>query len=283
VAQRDDDDVIGHESVECLADDDAALVSAARGMMTTDTAHKISGRTLSLDGHTIHVTGMAKGAGMIGPNMATMLAVLLTDAELSTEQAQTMLDEAVDDSFNCISVEGHTSTNDTVLLLASGAADAGPLEGDGLKAFALALGEVCRELARAVPTDGEGATHLITIEVAGCTARDDALKIARCVAQSPLVKTAVAGADPNWGRIVSAAGYAGVPFNAARLCLRVNGFLLYQDGAPVDFDAAAVSDSIRQNPETLILLELAEGDARGRHWTSDFTAEYVRINADYHT
>jgi len=265
-----------------LADDENALLSAARGMMTTDSAPKVAGRTLSLDGGQVRITGMAKGAGMIGPKMATMLAVVMTDAALTPGQAQTALRAAVDDSFNCISVEGHMSTNDSVLLLASGACG-GPLEGDRLDRFGEALLEVCQQLARAIPADGEGATHLITIEVAGCADRAAAMKIAKTIADSALVKTAVAGADPNWGRIVSAAGYAGVPFDPSRLDLRINGFLLYQDGAPVDFNAAAVSDSIRQNHEVLIRVQLAEGDAVGRHWTSDLTAQYVRINADYHT
>jgi len=266
-----------------LAADEAALHAAAVGMMTTDRTEKLAGRTLSLSGSEIRITGIAKGAGMIGPNMATMLAVVMTDAALSPPQAQDALKAAADDSFNCISVEGHTSTNDTLLLLASGAAASMPLDGPRLDAFCEALGDVCRELALKIPADGEGATHLIAIEVRGCASRGHAVRIARTVAQSALVKTAVAGADPNWGRIVSAAGYAGVPFDPSRLSLRLNGFLLYCDGAPARFNAAAVSDSIRENPQTHILLELAEGNAAGRHWTSDLTAEYVRINADYHT
>jgi len=266
-----------------LASDEKALISAARGMLTTDTVHKLAGRCLSLDGRQLHITGMAKGAGMIGPNMATMLGLILTDAALEPAAAQRVLSAAVDDSFNCISVEGHTSTNDSVLLLANGAAGGGPLAGDQLTALGRALADVCRELARAIPADGEGASHLITIEVTGCPSRPAALQIAKTIADSPLVKTAIAGADPNWGRIVSAAGYAGVPFDTTGVSLRVNGFLLYQGGTPVGFDAAAVSGSIRQNRDTLIQLEMNEGDAMGRFWTSDLTTEYVRLNADYHT
>ncbi len=134
-----------------------------------------------------------------------------------------------------------------------------------------------------IPFDGEGATHLITIEIAGCADRQAALEIAKTVANSPLVKTAIHGADPNWGRIVSAAGYAGVPFDPAGVTLHVNGFLLYRAGAPEPFDAKAVSDSIRDNRETRIQLQFSEGDAKLRFWTSDLTAEYVRLNADYHT
>jgi glutamate N-acetyltransferase/amino-acid N-acetyltransferase len=197
--------------------------------------------------------------------------------------AQSERAAAVDESFNCISVEGHMSTNDTVLLLANGAADPSPLSGDDLLAFRQALLEVCTELARAIPADGEGASHLVTIEVGGCPTRQAARQIAKTIAQSPLVKTAIAGADPNWGRIVSAAGYAGVPFDPAGVRLRLNGVLLYEGGTPAAFDARAASQSIRQNRETRIQLQLSEGGAEARFWTTDLTVEYVRLNADYHT
>ena len=266
-----------------LGSDEPSLLSAARGILTTDTVHKLAGRTLSLAGGEIQITGMAKGAGMIGPNMATMLGIILTDAALGPETAQAALAQAVDETFNCISVDGHMSTNDTVLLLANGAAAGAPLEGEDLAALRRALGEVCGELACAIPADGEGATHLITIRVGGCPSRQAARQIAKTVAESPLVKTAVAGADPNWGRIVSAAGYAGVPFDPGKVSLQLNGFALYENGAPVAFDAKAVSESISQRRETLIELRFGEGDAKARFWTTDLTAEYVRINADYHT
>jgi len=266
-----------------LGADQPSLVSAACGMMTTDTTHKLAGRTVNLAGVEIRIVGMAKGAAMIGPNMATMLAVIMTDARLEPPVAQTALAAAADDSFNCISVEGHTSTSDTVLLLANGAAGGEPLAGDGLDAFRKALGEVCVELARAIPADGEGAAHLITVEVTGCADRQSAREIAKTIANSALVKTAVAGADPNWGRIVSAAGYAGVPFDPAGVGLRLNGVLLCRGGTPVDFDARAVSASINDDRDTLIQLQLSEGSADARFWTTDLTAEYVRLNADYHT
>jgi len=266
-----------------LGSDEDALVSAARGMMTTDTVHKIAGRTLSIRRREIQITGMVKGAAMMGPNLATMLGLVMTDAALDVGSAQAALKAAVADSFNCINVDGHTSTNDTVLLLANGAAGGGVLAGDDLAAFGRSLNGLCAELARAIPADGEGASHLITIEVSGTKTRDDALQIARTIANSPLVKTAVCGADPNWGRIVSAAGYAGVAFDPAGVSLFLNGFQLYQGGTPVDFDAKSVSDSIRNNRDTLIQLQLTEGSARGRFWTTDLTQEYVRLNADYHT
>jgi len=266
-----------------LGNDEESLLSAARGIITTDKSHKIAGRSIEVAGQTVQISGLAKGAGMIGPRMATMLAAVMTDAALTQADAQSALVGAVDDSFNCISVEGHMSTNDTVLLLASGAACSEPLAGDALAAFRAALREVCIELARQIPDDGEGASHLITIDVHGAATRDDAFSIAKTVADSNLVKTGVAGNDPNWGRIVSAAGYSGVSFDPERLSLELNGTLLYRDGTPVEFDAASVSRSMQEGREVHILLKLAEGDAAARFWTSDLTVDYVTFNADYHT
>ncbi|GAB6164872.1 bifunctional glutamate N-acetyltransferase/amino-acid acetyltransferase ArgJ [Thermostilla marina] len=266
-----------------LGNDEEALILAARGMMTTDTVYKLAGRTISIARREIQLTGMVKGAAMMGPNLATMLGVVMTDATLTPETAQQILREVVEDTFNCINVDGHMSTNDTVLLLANGAAGGPPLEGDHLEEFKASLHDLCSELARMIPADGEGATHLITIEVEGCKTREDALQIARTIANSPLVKAAIHGADPNWGRIVSAAGYAGVPFDPKGISLRVNGYLLYQGGVPVEYDEAEVSASIRAEKDTLVELQLSEGDAKARFWTTDLTPEYVRLNADYHT
>ena len=266
-----------------LGDSPESFLAAARGITTTDKSHKVASRELRAAGQTWHVTGIAKGAGMIGPNMATLLAVVLTDAALTVSDAQAALVAAVTDSFNCISVEGHTSTNDTLLLLASGAGSDRPLGGAALGEFGGVLRDVCIDLARQIADDGEGASHLITIDVEGCATRQDAFRIAKTVAESALVKTAIAGADPNWGRIVSAAGYACVRFDPARLQLRLNGTLLFRDGAPVAFDAPAVSRSLRENRETQVVLQLVEGAARVRFWTSDLNEKYVKFNADYHT
>jgi glutamate N-acetyltransferase/amino-acid N-acetyltransferase len=272
-----------------LGQDEASLESAARGMMTTDTVPKIRGREILIDGQPIRITGMAKGAAMISPNMATMLAVVMTDAALTIEDAHAALTDAVDESFNCISVDGHMSTSDTVLLLANGAAGqrAGssptPLSGKPLADFRATLVEVCEDLAQSIPADGEGATHLITVEVHGCQTRADAVQIGRTIADSPLVKTAIAGSDPNWGRIVSAAGYAGIKFDPAKVSLYLNAILLYEHGVPVKFDAKAVSESIASKRDTSIVLLLEEGTAAARFWTTDLTAEYVRLNAEYHT
>lgn len=266
-----------------LADGEAALLAAARGMMTTDTRPKVASRSLSLSGGEVRLTGLAKGAAMIGPRMATMLAVVMTDAALTPEAAQRAISAAVEDSFNCVSIDGHMSTNDTALVLANGATGQPPLSGNDFAEWQAALTDVCGELARAIAADGEGATHMVTIDVRGCADRAAAHRIAKTVAESPLVKTAIAGADPNWGRIVSAAGYAGVPFDAAHVTLRVNGTPLYVSGSPVEFDEAEVSRSIRDNRDTHLELVFEEGQAAVRFWTTDLTAEYVRLNADYRT
>ena len=266
-----------------LADDDTALINAALGMLTTDKAPKLSCRVATIAGSELCLTGMAKGAGMIGPNMATMLAVLMTDACLTPDDAQRVLTDATNLSFNCVSVDGHMSTNDTSLLLASAAASDTPLANDDLKTFADLLRDVCIDLAREIADDGEGATHLVEIDVTGCATAEDAHLIAQTIANSPLVKTACTGADPNWGRIVSAAGYAGPKFNPAGVSLSINGTSLYEKGAPVAFDTGAVSASMKVNRETKIALRLSEGSESARFWTSDLTVEYIHINADYHT
>ncbi len=270
-------------TAEHLATDNAALVAAARGILTTDTVHKIAGHTLTLGNQTISITGIAKGSGMIGPNMATMLGLVMTDASLTPEDAQRLLGDVTTETFNCVSVDGHTSTNDTVLLLASGKASPQPLAGDELEEFRKGLFAVCEQLAKAIADDGEGATHLITVDVVGCASRQDAFEIAKAVANSPLVKTAIAGHDPNWGRIVSAAGYSGVQFAPAEVSLLLNETLLYEGGQPVSFNAVKVSESMRDQRDTQIVLKFRSGDQQCRFWTCDLTNEYVHINADYHT
>jgi glutamate N-acetyltransferase / amino-acid N-acetyltransferase len=272
-----------------LSDGGHALENAARGIMTTDTVPKIRGREVTIGSVPTLITGIAKGAAMIGPNMGTMLSLIMTDASIRVQDAQSALTDAMEESFHCISVDGHMSTNDTVILMANGAASerAGssptPLAGKPLDDFRATLFEVCEDLAQSIPADGEGATHLITVEVHGCQSRQDALRIGKTIADSPLVKTAIAGADPNWGRIVSAAGYAGIRFDPSKVSLHLNGLLLYERGAPVDFDADVVSKSIAADRDTSIVLILEEGKACARFWTTDLTAEYVRLNADYHT
>ncbi|MGC4004019.1 MAG: bifunctional ornithine acetyltransferase/N-acetylglutamate synthase [Pirellulales bacterium] len=196
--------------------------------------------------------------------------------------AQETLLSAVEETFNCISVDGHMSTNDTVLLLCNGASGA-ELTRANIAEFQTALTTTCRELARAIPNDGEGTTHVIEVHVRGCKDRATARQLAKSVADSQLVKCAVHGADPNWGRIVSAAGYAGVPFDPAKVDLKLNGHQLYLQGVPQKFDAEIVSKSIADNRDTFVELTFGEGDAELKYWTADLTAEYVRLNADYHT
>lgn len=266
-----------------LSSEPSAFLQAARAIMTTDTRPKLVSVVRKLgDGREIRVFGMAKGAAMIAPNMATMLAFLVTDARVSLGQMQGILSAAVEETFNCVTVEGHTSTNDTVLLLGPGRNEP-PLQGEDVKQYASMVREACGSLARQIAEDGEGATHLIQIDVEGCATVEEARKIAREVAESALVKTAIHGADPNWGRIVSAAGYAGVPFEEGELSLVLNGFALYRDGQPLPFDAEEVSKSIRGNKEVTMALTLRRGTERARFFTCDLTAEYVRLNADYTT
>ncbi|MFK7738129.1 MAG: bifunctional glutamate N-acetyltransferase/amino-acid acetyltransferase ArgJ [Pirellulaceae bacterium] len=269
--------------VEQLDNSEPAFLDSADGILTTDQFRKVGSRQLKLDGHTIRLTGMAKGAGMIGPNMATMLCTILTDAKLEPQQAQGILQRVADASFNNISVEGHTSTNDTMVLLASGASGAPVLSGDAETEFVAALTELSIELAKQIPVDGEGAAHLIEIRVSGAASHSDARTISHAIANSNLVKTAIYGNDPNWGRIVSAAGYAGPQLDMQRLKLTVNGFTLFDGGEPVDFDAAAASESIRTNKTTELDLIVGDGPAECTHWTSDLTVDYVRFNAEYTT
>ncbi|MEX2288022.1 MAG: bifunctional glutamate N-acetyltransferase/amino-acid acetyltransferase ArgJ [Planctomycetaceae bacterium] len=268
--------------VERLAATPAAFADAARGIMTTDTFSKQATREATIDGTSVRVSGAAKGAAMIAPNMATMLAVLMTDAEVSPTEADAMLRHAVDRSFHCISVEGHTSTSDTVILMANGAA-AGSLSATGRARVQEMLDDVAMDLSMAIIRDAEGADHLVTIDVRGCRNSEEARQIAKTVADSPLVKTAITGADPNWGRIVSAVGYSGIEVREEEISLAINNLPLYKSGAPLDFDKAAVSRSIRDNRDVSIVIDLTHGNASVRFWTCDLTSEYVRLNSEYTT
>ncbi len=271
-------------AVQQLGDQDDHLHAAARGFLTSDKGTKMVHRNLALpSGDHITLTGIAKGAGMIGPNMATMLALIMTDARLTASDAEQSLRRAVSGSFNCISVEGHMSTNDTVLLLASGAQQEEPLTNANLLDFQAELARLCVDLAKMIPDDGEGASHLMCVHVTGCQSSEDARLIAKTVAASNLVKTAICGNDPNWGRIVSAAGYAQVPFDPSRFRLAINGHTVYEHGTPTEFDPTAVSQSMASQREVSIELAVGNGNGTARFWSSDLTTEYVRFNADYHT
>ncbi len=264
-----------------LGDGTEALDRAARAILTTDTAIKVSTRSFNVAYGEVRLTGFAKGAAMIGPNMATMLAFVLTDAAVAPEDLARLAPEVAARTFNCVTVEGHTSTNDTLLFLANGR---GPrLRGNELTRFNEAATAVCADLARAIAADAEGASHRVSIEVSGLRTEDEARRVAKTVAESALVKTALFGADPNWGRIVSAAGYAGVAFEERDLSLRVGDFLLYKAGTPQPLDAAAVSAYLKGNRDLSLRLEFTLGSASCTFWTCDLTYDYVRLNADYTT
>lgn len=255
----------------------AALERTARAILTTDTRIKVATRALN----GVNLCGFAKGAAMIGPNMATMLAFVLTDAAIDAEDLAAIAPVAADRSFNCISVEGHTSTNDTLLFLANGT---GPkLKGAALEQFRAAAIDVCVELAREMASDAEGASHLVTINVEGSRTDVEARTIAKTIAESALVKTALFGADPNWGRIVSAAGYSGVTFQEQQLSLWLGDFLLYDKGTPLPFDAAKVSGYMKANRDLTMRLLFTLGAGRCTFYTCDLTYDYVRLNADYTT
>jgi glutamate N-acetyltransferase / amino-acid N-acetyltransferase len=268
-----------------LAWSEASYLNAVDGIMTTDAFRKTANRSIAMsNGQKYSVAGMTKGAGMIGPKMATLLGCLITDAPLNADQAQRMLKHAVDRSFNCITVEGHMSTNDSIVLLSSGSSLAkDSLSGADETHFRDQLTEICIELAKQIPDDGEGATHLIEIHIRGAASDEDANQIARSVALSNLVKTAITGGDPNWGRIVSAAGYAGVPIQPDKMALRLNGLELFDRGEPLPFSAKEVSESIKGRKLTVIELAVGNGTGTATHWTTDLNAEYVRFNSEYTT
>ncbi len=275
------------QAAKQLGTADSDLLAAATAMMTTDTFPKLTSADIVIDGKNVRVAGVAKGAAMIAPNMATMLSVIITDAALTPDQCQDILRFGVDRTFNCISVDGHTSTSDTVLLLANGASGTGSASEAHLNTVRDAVQKVCQKLSTDIIRDAEGADHFITIDVAGLATRQFAFRMAKEIADSPLVKTAIVGADPNWGRIVSAAGYAGVDFDTTFLSLRINGVEVYRAGTPVPFSAASLSADLKANRDVHIQLELAGGPCSGsesvRFWTSDLTCEYVRLNSEYTT
>ncbi|HEX6061227.1 MAG TPA: bifunctional glutamate N-acetyltransferase/amino-acid acetyltransferase ArgJ [Candidatus Limnocylindria bacterium] len=254
---------------------------ASRAIMTTDTRPKVAQRELTLTGGAVRIGGMAKGAGMIHPNMATMLAFVTTDALIDSAALRPMLRSAADESFNAISVDGDTSTNDTLLVLANGASGVrvGTLDGP---AFLDALTAVCLDLARAIVADGEGVTKVFEVQVTGAASESDARLAARTVTTSNLVKTAVHGADPNWGRILAAAGRSGAKVDAGKASIHIGGVAVFEHGAPRPFDAATVR-TVFERPDIAIAIDLGLGDAKARAWGTDLSAEYVRINADYTT
>jgi glutamate N-acetyltransferase/amino-acid N-acetyltransferase len=258
--------------------------AAARAIMTTDTVPKAATASFSVDGVEHRVGGMAKGAGMIHPDMATLLAVVTTDADVAAPDLQALLAEVADTSFNSITVDGDTSTNDTLFALANGAAGGPALHpGDGgFAALREAFLGVCESLAEQVVADAEGATKHFRVTVAGGRDDAEARLAARTVAVSPLVKTAVHGADPNWGRVVMALGRSGARFSLDRVRVTIAGTTVFEHGAPIDADLSAVAAALQQ-PRSEIDIDLGAGDGRGHAWGCDLTAGYVRINAEYTT
>ena len=238
----------------------------ARGIMTTDLVPKTAGARCTVGETTVSVSGACKGSGMIAPNMATMLGFVATDAAIEPDVLQECLSEIVDDTFNCVTVDGDTSTNDSIVVLASGLAGNKCIiktSGAKYKAFHAALHAVCDSLAKQIAADGEGATHTITVYVGGTKRDADAKKIAKAIAESPLVKTAIAGNDPNWGRIVAAAGRAGVVFDPLETSLTVNAIELFRNGEPAAFDKAAASAALKPR-ETSLKASCCSSSATGR-------------------
>jgi glutamate N-acetyltransferase/amino-acid N-acetyltransferase len=255
--------------------------AAARAIMTTDLSPKEAAAQVSVGGRYAAIGGMAKGAGMIEPNLATMLGFVTTDASVPAPLLDRALREAVDESFNAITVDGDSSTNDCVMLLATGASGV-TVENASAAAFREGLTAVCRELALAIVRGGEGATKLVTITVTGAATSADARRAAKVIANSLLVKTAIHGGDPNWGRLICAAGRAGVALDAARAAVTIGSLVLFKDGQPHDDLAPQAAEYLRGTDLT-IGVDLGSGDASSTVWTCDLSAEYVRINADYRT
>ena len=273
---------------ERLAASAAADADAADAILTTDLTAKSALRTVTDGRRVLTVGGIAKGSGMIAPSLATMLAFVTTDANLTPAAARAALKAAAAATFNRVSVDTDTSTSDTVYLLANGAAGGRVIEvttGPRYRRFVAALTDLCDELAQRIVRDGEGATRVFSVEVAGAVSTKDADRLGRAVAESPLVKTAVHGADPNWGRIAMAAGKSGAKLDPDRLRIAVNGTPVFRDGVPVAMTARLeqkLSASMRRG-DVRLGVNLCLGDAACTWWGCDLTREYIAINADYTT
>lgn len=254
----------------------------ARAIMTTDTRPKQCAVRVNLSGGSVFVGGAAKGSGMIAPNMATMLCFITTDAAVGAGALHRMVRRAADVSFNCITVDGHCSTSDSLIVLANGVSGAHVRGSDDRQAFQDALNAVCIDLAQQVVRDGEGATRMVTIHVRGAPNDAQAKAVAMAIANSPLVKTAVHGGDPNWGRVVSAAGYAGVPFEENDIVLSICGVAAFKRGRPVSANVARLAEEMKK-AEIVFDLFLGAGTGHATVWTCDLSREYITINADYHT
>ena len=267
-----------------LAADAAHFTAFSQAILTTDTRPKIATAKIDAGGKEVRIAGVCKGAGMIHPQLvphATMLVYIFTDAAITPPDLNPLLRDAVEVSFNRISIDGDTSTNDTVLLLASGASGAKVEAGNA--AFAAALTEVCTSLAKQIVADGEGVTHVVELQIEGAVSDADALKVAKAIAHSPLVKTAWAGSDPNWGRLMAATGYSGAEVEPERIAIWFGDQQICINGGRVpEFDEQRAHAYLK-NPEFSIRIALGLGAGQCRFWTTDLTTEYVHINADYST
>ena len=278
-----------------LGDTPAHAMSFATAILTTDTKLKVARAVVDVDGREVHLFGVAKGAGMIAPELsvpvatqppgpahATMLVYLFTDLKAGTEDLRALLAPAVERSFNTISIDGDTSTNDTVLLWASGASGVAA-DVRVNEAFASALSLVCGSLAQQIVADGEGVSHVVTLYVTGAETEADARQVARTIANSPLCKTAWSSGDPNWGRLLAAAGRSGVAIHPERMTIAIGDVLVFEEGVRAAGYNEAEAHATMRDREYTITIDLGEGEAECRFVTCDLTAEYVRINADYST
>jgi len=257
--------------------------AAGIGIMTTDTRPKGASMNFEVDGKTLTLTGIAKGAGMIKPNMATMLAYVATDAAVDKALLQEMLAASVEASFNRITVDGDTSTNDAVTLVATGASGVEVTQANR-ESFQWALDEVLIQLAQAIVRDGEGATKFVTIDVAGGASTEECLKVAYGVAESPLVKTALFACDPNWGRILAAIGRSGLDnLDVEAISVHLGDVLIAEGGARAPSYTEQAGQAVMNREEIVIAIELGRGGARERVWTTDLSHDYVTINAEYRT
>ena len=268
-----------------VAANESPWLDAAKAIMTTDTFPKVATATAKLGKSTVTINGMAKGAGMIAPDMATMLSFVFTDAPISARALQALLSEGVTDSFNAVTIDGDTSTSDTLLAFATGAALDAPritkASDPRLKNFRAAFNAVLANLAEQVARDGEGARHLIEITVEGAVSKSSARRIAMSIANSPLVKTAIAGEDANWGRVVMAVGKAGEPADRDKLSIGFGGHWTAREGQPLEeYDEAPIAAHLKGR-EVSIEIDLGLGDGRATVWTCDLTHGYISINADY--
>jgi glutamate N-acetyltransferase/amino-acid N-acetyltransferase len=266
-------------AMTALGHDQGSL--AAQAIMTTDPFPKEAAVRISIGGSDATIGGMAKGSGMIEPMLATMLGFVTTDASVPQPLLDRALHEVVADTFNAITVDGECSTNDCVMLLANGAGGARVDEGT-YRAFVQGLRAVCLRLALDIVRGGEGATKLVTVTVTGAASESDARRAAKAIANSLLVKTALHGGDPNWGRLIAVAGRAGVGFDLSRAAAAIGGIVLFKDGQPHD-EAAALAATCLEYPEIALTVDLGIGGASSTVWTCDLSAEYVRINAEYRT